>query len=252
MATNEGTTANGVVTAQDTADAQAKAELVTSQKEAIALDKAIDRDIKKISDTFDALALKLAQAKRADTWRLVMNTETGKPFTSFAKYLESKQELMPKDLGVATRKKLVAEMVAYGMSISEMQAVTGASRGTTSADAAAARGEAKEDNGGPGTRKSEPTPEQAAAKALKALELALAKVNDALENMTVEQLDSVVLAGTAIAKQAKGLRIIAAKLAGASEPTPVTPAKAAPAKAAPAKVTPATVAANAGKVAVPA
>ncbi|AXH69227.1 hypothetical protein SEA_RYADEL_132 [Mycobacterium phage Ryadel] len=214
----QGTTANGVITADDQAAANAKAEQAALQKDAIALDRAIDKDLKKISDTVQSLAQKLAQMKRSDAWKLVKDVNTGKPFTSFAKYLESKQDLLPNDLGVKTRKAFVAEMVAYGLSISDMVAATGKGRATIAGDAQQARGEETADDKKRKARTDgEETAEQAATKALKSFELALGKVNDAMQHMTPEQLDAVVTAGRKIANQAAHQRaLIAPKPARAS------------------------------------
>ncbi|AAN02053.1 gp122 [Mycobacterium phage Corndog] len=229
----QGTTANGVITAEDQAAAAAKTEQATLQKDAVALDRAIDRDLKKISDTVQSLAQKLAQMKRSDAWRLVNDVNTGKPFTSFAKYLESKQDLLPKDLGAKTRKAFVAEMVAYGLSVSDMVAATGKGRATIAGDAQQARGEETADDKKRKARTSgEETAEQAAAKAFKSFELALGKVNDAMQHMTPEQLDAIVTAGRKIASQAAHQRaLVAPKPArtprkGKPSSSPATPAAA--------------------------
>ncbi|WNO28713.1 hypothetical protein SEA_MADKILLAH_130 [Mycobacterium phage MadKillah] len=231
----QGTTANGVVTAEDQAAAAAKTEQATLQKDAIALDRAIDKDLKKISDTVQSLAQKLAQMKRSDAWKLVNDVNTGKPFTSFAKYLESKQDLLPSDLGVKTRKAFVSEMVAYGLSISDMVAATGKGRATIAGDAQQARGEETADEKKRKARTSgEETAEQTAAKAFKSFELALGKVNDAMQHMTPEQLDAVVTAGRKIASQAAHQRaLVAPKPARAPRKGKVTPTAATAATSAP-------------------
>ena len=238
MSTHQGNnpttgTARPEAAQQAEADAKAaKAAAVDAQKQAQKLDREIGTAFKTVAGAVDKLAQKLAQMKQSGLWASLINADTGKPFTSFAKYLESKSELLPGELPKTVRTKLIKDMADYGMSVSERAIAAGVSRGTASQVANSEDGknetaaERKARTGGDGTVED---PKVAAGKAVKQLERALERVRDTIADMDDEQLSAVIAASVETVNVARGVQKLRGQSAAQrkgkqSRPTPAVAA----------------------------
>lgn len=207
------------------AEADAKTAKIKAQEESkrhAAIDGAVKTALKSHEKTGSALALALANASDAEIHKHVTNPETGRPFTSFTAYLQARTSEFPL-LHKTLRKALVAELVKHGASVRQIAAVTQTSVGTAAGDVNEANGQQRTpQTGGDGVQESATLK---ASKAVKGYSTACTRVNDALADMTDEEIATVISAGNETLNLARAARKFRAEAANKAKQATLSKAK---------------------------
>lgn len=228
MSTATGTIATGVITPEDAKEAADKAAAARDAKEYATADKALVSSLKAGEKAVQKIADALATAAELELHKHTTNPDTGRPYTSFTAYVQSRTAEFPL-IHRVVRKELVKVLTEAGHSVRQIAAAVQASPGSVVNDQQEA-----------GLREKATTTDtdadaQKIARIVKGAATALGKVRDAVQDMTDEELATIMAELTDTRAVVAGMRKLRSDAASkgkgkssAPKPTPATVAASGP------------------------